>query len=895
MKRTFYLLISLFTLLSASAFAQNTKSIYIPNEWRNRTDTLIWAETDANNQYTWSKSRSIESDNVIILWDKDYGSTPPNQLATTDFYYVDLNDLLAKCEAFYQLECSQLGFVDTSTSTISKYKIMVLMNHSTTWTCYGGGYDYMVPALWLNPATCKPVGAAVAHEVGHSFHYMCYAEASNHGTTSGVETGFHSSVGNGQCIWETTANWQALQSYPNEIFTESGTGDYFAKTHNYAFSHEWHRYQAYMFLFYLCEYYNDIKTVANVWNQSMTTVADFNQALMANKNLSVEELYKLHFLFALHCPTYDMEACKLYRNDYVGKFNYNYVNLGNSTYQVALASCPQATGFNVIPLQVPTAGTTVTTDFTALTPGCALQDDDPKQYINGDGTYTTSSQTTYNTVSNPSNRAFRLGYVFLLDDSTTTYAYNDQLYGTGTGEKTEQVSATVPENVQKMWLVVAPAPTSYYQHKWDESIDGDDMWPYRVHFTNTNISGVPTLDDRKLSDITVTYNLTFPATTDGDYSGTTVTVSNEVAAKVGTALQCSFSDLNSNWVTYSTKGPSAGQMMIYAAKEDGTLIESGSTANDPGHWFDASGNVTNWASGSSYVFSQYYPTSSTFDIGQFPSLCSLGDTYTIRQAFRYNNGTEEAKAYFVFNITIADETSASLVSIDYDEEAATGIYHVNENETYTPKSVQDVTVELTRTFIDGIWNTFVVPFSINHEELLSSFGENVEVATFTSYEADGQATFTTMDDASKIDANTPVIVKGAVAADNNVYTFTHRTLSNEDPVVTQGSMKFTGNYTPTADIYTSAEDRYVIGTDNYIYAASDQWTTSLKCTRAYIAAPSGTRVKIKVNDASTAIDAIAPDSVPTTSSLIYTLSGQRVNHISKGGIYIIDGKKAWVK
>lgn len=147
----------------------------------------------------------------------------------------------------------------------------------------------------------------------------------------------------------------------------------------------------------------------------------------------------------------------------------------------------------------------------------------------------------------------------------------------------------------------------------------------------------------------------------------------------------------------------------------------------------------------------------------------------------------------------------------------------------------------------------------------------------------------------KRDLPTPVIVKGAVAADNNVYTFTHRTLSNEDPVVTQGSMKFTGNYTLMADIYTSAEDRYVIGTDNYIYAASDQWTTSLKCTRAYIAAPSGTRVKIKVNDASTAIDAIAPDSVPTTSSLIYTLSGQRVNHISKGGIYIVYGKKVWVK
>ena len=287
-------------LMMALPSSAQTKQLYTPVEWQNfnANETLLYKKTDTANQYTWSETRSKQSDNCIVYWDKGYGSTAPNQLSTSSEYYVDIDDLLAKAEAFYQLECNTLGFVDPSTSNVSKYKIMILLNHTTDWICYGGGYDFQISALWLSPSTCHPVGSAVAHEVGHSFHYMCYAEDSNHGAVSSCQTGFHGAVGNGAAIWETTANWQALQSYPEEIFTESYTYDVFSKSHNYAFSHEWHRYQAYMFLFYLCQYYNDIQTVAKVWNYPETTVKDFNQVLMDLKGLSVSDLYRLHYEFA---------------------------------------------------------------------------------------------------------------------------------------------------------------------------------------------------------------------------------------------------------------------------------------------------------------------------------------------------------------------------------------------------------------------------------------------------------------------------------------------------------------------------------------------------------------------------------------------------------------------
>lgn len=675
----FALVCSLF-LLPLALLAQ-TKQLYTPVEWQNfnPNETLLYKKTDTANQYTWSETRSKQSANCIVYWDKGYGSTAPNQLSTSSEYYVDIDDLLAKAEAFYQLESTTLGFVNPSTSNVSKYKIMILLNHTTDWICYGGGYDFQISALWLSPSTCHPVGSAVAHEVGHSFHYMCYAEDSNHGANSSIQTGFHGAVGNGAAIWETTANWQALQSYPEEIFTESGTWDVFSKSHNYAFSHEWHRYQAYMFLFYLCQKYGDVKTVANVWNHRETTVKDFNQVLMDLKGLSVSDLYRLHYEFALRAVTWDLDACVPYRNDtYIGNFNYFYVPLSDGSYQVAYASAPQSTGFNVIPLQVPVAGTTITTDLTALAPGSALASGDPAQYLTGETVYESAGVTKYNSVSNASSRGFRVGYVALLNDGTRQYFDDNTIHCTGTGEKTETISMTVPSNVKQLWLVVAPTPSAYYQHKWDENVTNDDQWPYRVKFNNTDIGPratalvEPTLDGRDIQDITLTYDVSLkPAS---DYSGVTVTVNGLALASLCTALQISASDISNKWVAYSAAGPSNGQLMFYAVNPSTmSRIESGSTANgDGGHWFNASGGVTNWGS-NSYIFSEFTKSDVHFFIGQYPDLNSSGDTRKVCQALRYKDANgNEATAYFIFNIKFDDNATNSAVCTDIDYDGTIG-------------------------------------------------------------------------------------------------------------------------------------------------------------------------------------------------------------------------------
>lgn len=675
------LVFSYFLLAVSCMAGYAQKQMYIPQEWRNRTDTLIWKESDPDNRYTWSKSRSKESDNVIVLWDKGYGNTIPTNAPSA--YRVDIDDLLKKAEAFFDLEINQLGFVDPENSNLNKYKVMILLNHDTGWICYGGGYDYQVSALWLSPSTCKPVGHSVAHEIGHSFHYMCYSEASNHGADRSCQTGFHGAVGNGSVTWEQTAQWQANQSYPEEMYNQSiGV---FRNSHNYAYTHEWHRYQSYWFFYYLCQLYGDIKTVANVWNYPETTVKDFNQVLMDYKQLSVRDLYKLYFDQACRLVTWDLDVCKPYRNNYIGDFTYRCALTADGRYQVALASCPQGTGFNVIPLQVPEAGTDITTHLTGLRPNAALADADPGEYLDGNSQYSKYSQRHYIMGGSRTDRGFRMGYVALMKDGSRRYFSEDSVYCQGASIVTEDYSMTVPEGVSQLWLVVSPALKHYTQHKWDEKIDADDMWPYQLQFEGTDIGAratvyaSPTIDGRDISDVTYTYDVTFPRDTQG-YSGASVSVSGQAAATLGTAFQMQNTDIASKMQNYSSSGPSNGRVMFYAVNPDGQLAKSGSTANGYGHWFDKSGKVCAYSSG--YVYSEFNASSLVFTLGQYPGKCANGSKYTIRQALRYKKAAgEEAVAKFVFNITIGSTASVTLQSIDYDDPTL-GIERLENSEKH---------------------------------------------------------------------------------------------------------------------------------------------------------------------------------------------------------------------
>lgn len=692
MKKRFLLFIAV-VIIAMTTYAQ--KIVYIPDSWQYNATTEEYTE-NGNSELQWSFKRSKETDNCIIFWQKGFGSDPskaPSLNGTSMTFDVDA--VLKVAETCYDLNVNKLGF--SCSNMLNKYKIIILMNYSTTWTCYGGGYDFECSALWLNPATVKPAGHSLAHEVGHSFHYMCYAEAAkySHTSSSTIGTGFHLPVGNGQAIWEQTAQWQANQTYPSLMFSQSYP--LFGNNANYAFSHEWMRYQSYWFLYYLCQHYNDISTVAQVWKQPMTGAVDFNQALMKLKGLSAESFYELYFDYALHCATYDFDVAASYRNNYIGKFDYRAVQLGENKYQVAYASAPQGTGFNVIELSVPTAGTTITTKFTALTPGCALNETDPGEYNNGNA-LVNAGVKRYNSVSAYA-RGFRVGYVFLKNDGTREYYNDNTVHGKGTGEVTEDITAEVPTGTKRMFLVVSPALSTYIQHKWDENIKNDDQWPYQFELLGTTATSIipyvkepdfqKAIDGRSIADVTLTYDVILPPTS--DYSGATVNFSGSGLNALCTAFQMEDNDIFGQILTYSSSQAN-GTIMNYAAKADGSLQKVGKTTNgDFGHWFNANGTAISYGSGC-VVYAEFTKSTKSVVVGQFPNANPDGTKRTIREALCYKDcDGRTATAYLIFNITFQTGVTARshLTNIDYTTPDSDAVSAVS-TETKSIQTIYDL-------------------------------------------------------------------------------------------------------------------------------------------------------------------------------------------------------------
>ncbi|MBQ9363785.1 MAG: DUF4859 domain-containing protein [Bacteroidaceae bacterium] len=663
MKSRLLFAVSLCLVQCAALFAQ--KSLYIPYEWKNfnSRDTLLYAEVDTLNQYTWSKTRSKESENFICYWDKYY-DREPTKLPTSNYYRVDIDDLLQKAEQFYALNVGQLAFCDEATSKVRRYKMMILMNHTQTWTCYGGGYDNTIGALWLNPATCKPVGHSVAHEVGHSFQYQCFSDL-------GGYAGFREAIGNGSAFWEQTAQWQAAQAYPSEKFNQSWS--VFEHTANYAMTHEWMRYQSYWWHYYLTEKYG-IDFIGRLWRYRVSKAADPNEVFMEMTGYDVRQLYKEYFDYAMKMATLDLDVCRSEADSYIGTYDYKYVNLGGTKFQVAYASCPQATGFNVIPLNVPKAGTTISTNFVSLKNQSLLATGDPAQYFNGDSRYVDSGKLRYNNIgaTDYKTRGFRLGYVALLKDGTRLYSSEDSVYCTGTSALKNiecKTQFTVPENVKGLWMVVVPAPSIYFQHRWDEDISNDDQWPYTVEFIGTNIKGAPIIsDDMEISDATIVYDVDLPKAT-SNYSSAIVMVDGDAASVLGTAFQMQPSEMVNHLVDWNSAGPADGEVMFYALDADGEITNANSTANGYGHWFSSTGNRCEWGNSTASTFSEYIPGYLAFQIGQYPNRLTVGKTYKIGQAFKYKKEDKEAVVRIFFNVICKSASSTEgyeLVSASLD-------------------------------------------------------------------------------------------------------------------------------------------------------------------------------------------------------------------------------------
>lgn len=195
------------SLVSNLVYAQ--KKLYIPKDLQGMN---LKADTSK-----WSLNRSIETDDLIFMWERGFGndvSNPP-QLKGHDMSFNLLN-LRDRIHTFYHFFRDTLGFVTPNyQSKADHYKMMVMVNYSLDGTAYGGTYDNFIGALWVAPNRIQDTKMnCMAHELGHSFQAQIMADSI--GQCWGG-TGFFE-MASQWMLWQVNPDWITDENYHFEAF-----------------------------------------------------------------------------------------------------------------------------------------------------------------------------------------------------------------------------------------------------------------------------------------------------------------------------------------------------------------------------------------------------------------------------------------------------------------------------------------------------------------------------------------------------------------------------------------------------------------------------------------------------------------------------------------------------
>ena len=195
------------SLVSNLVYAQ--KKLYIPKD-------LLGMNLKADTS-KWSLNRSIETDDLIFMWERGFGndvSNPP-QLKGHDMSFNLLN-LRDRIQTFYHFFRDTLGFVTPNyQSKADQYKMMVMVNYSLDGTAYGGTYDNFIGALWVAPNRIQDTKMnCMAHELGHSFQAQIMADSI--GQCWGG-TGFFE-MASQWMLWQVNPDWITDENYHFEAF-----------------------------------------------------------------------------------------------------------------------------------------------------------------------------------------------------------------------------------------------------------------------------------------------------------------------------------------------------------------------------------------------------------------------------------------------------------------------------------------------------------------------------------------------------------------------------------------------------------------------------------------------------------------------------------------------------
>ena len=582
----------------------------------------------------WSWWRMKQSDHFFVFWEPGFGDDP-NSDAVPKALRVNIDDLLEKAEQFYNTNITRLGMatVGQGKSQLDNYKMEIYLLYQTDWLATGSGYDNVIGALWVNPSTCQPVGPTIGHEIGHSFQYQVSADKLYTGEVvigpdgllpAGFRYGFGKNGSGGCAFWEQCAQWQSFQDYPQEAFKQDANVQVWLKNHHRHFDHEWQRYASYWFPYYYTEKHG-IDAYARIWKESKYP-EDPVQAYMrlyCNNNLS--SLYKDMYDYSVHCANYDFTAIHQYVTEAACNYSTSLYK-SNGYYQVGYGNCPGTTGFNLIPLNVPSAGTKVSATIAGLAIGSSLASDDPGIVVDVDGK-TRGSVTHYNVQSNTSEN-FRYGFVAIVNDKSH--------YGEMYSGKDGIATFTIPAGTDKLYFCVLGAPNIYDRHAWDDDETNDEQWPYRVKFANTDLLGNVVIPSGSPESISLSHTVKCDAASSDYVQGTLHLLRNGDMDKIARAFKLQPSEIVRVTLaagSVASTGPSEGQIALALTNPDGSLSYAYS-ANGLGFWIAADGSASSW--GYAPVYFEYNSGAYSLAYGHKPGSSLKDATYTIRPTLVYN-------------------------------------------------------------------------------------------------------------------------------------------------------------------------------------------------------------------------------------------------------------------
>ncbi len=411
-------------------------------------------------------AHSMESEHFAVFWDVRYGSNPAKIQYPGDGNVTSAAYVLEVAEKCWDMYAGELGFVVPGKSTTDNYKIQLYIPYQKEWRADASGTDGQeASGTWgktgighFNPWAANARGGhTIAHEVGHTFQYLVGADL---GSDHGYGWGFNGD-GGGDCgWWESCADWQAYQIFPDRQFTD---GEYFEQhltAHHLNLLHEDWRYA--------CCYIQDWWTMKNgrdfigrLWrasNKSEDPVQTYKRINKLTQEQFNDELMEGYMRMA----TWDIDGVRQRASHRIGQHK-NYlkiVDAATATYQADSAHCIQNYGYAIINMKRPAAGTVVKANFTGLT--------------DAEGYHYVRKQYA----------GWRYAFVALQSDGTRTY-------GEVKADKEGTAELAVPTGCTNLFFVVMGAPTQHWQHPWDRNRDAsswsqnNEQWPYRVQFENT--------------------------------------------------------------------------------------------------------------------------------------------------------------------------------------------------------------------------------------------------------------------------------------------------------------------------------------------------------------------------------------------------------------------------